>query len=313
MVTETMIHSPAPALILFSHGSLVCGAARALEAHADFLRRSGDWSQVRIGWMNYDAPTFAEAVQITLENASIDTIVVVPYFLVPGRFVTHDLRNALAAAREAHPGVTFLEAAPLGTGADWLAPIAQLAAMASPLTAESRAATIAQVIAGCEGKPRCPLREDGLCSGEPRSPSTPVPSPRISPANAVPDDDRPSLLVLAHGSPREAANAAVHELAVLLRDSRQYAGVHTGFLDCAQPDIPTAAHAAAASDARSVVALPFFLHTGRHVILDVPDLLMGAATHHPNVEFHLAPFLGSSPALGEMLAVRALTALSQPK
>ncbi len=306
MVTETMIHSPAPALILFSHGSLVCGAARALEAHADFLRRSGDWSQVRIGWMNYDAPTFAEAVRLTLESASIDTIVVVPYFLVAGRFVTHDLRNALAAAREAHPGVTFLEAAPLGSDADWIAPIAQLAALASPLTAETRAATIAQVIAACEGKPRCPLREDGLCSGEPRSPSTPVPSPILC------LDDRPALLLLAHGSPRAKANAAVHDLAVLLRDSRQYASVHTGFLDCAQPDIPTAAHAAATSGARSVVALPFFLHTGRHVILDVPDLLIGAAAHHPHVEFRLARFLGSLHALGTMLAMRARAAL-QPK
>ena len=276
----------------------------------EHLRRGGNWTEVRIGWMNYDVPTFAEAVRLTLARATVTTIVVAPYFLVAGRFVTHDLRNAMAAARTAHPGVTFIEAQPLGTGADWLAPIADLAAQASPLTTQTHAAYIAQTIATCEGKPRCPLRDDGFCSGEPEAPSAPAPAVTVAPATSDPAADPPVLLLLAHGSPREAANVAVHELAHLLRESQRFAGVHTGFLDCAQPDIPAAAHAAATSGARSVIALPFFLHTGRHVILDLPALLLAAAARHPNVQLHLAPFLGSSPAIGPMLAARAGAALS---
>ena len=310
MVTETMTSPSAPALIVFSHGSLVCGAARAVEAHAARLRGTGNWAEVRIGWMNYDAPTFAEAVQLTLESIAVKTIVVAPYFLVAGRFVTNDLRKALNVAREAHPGVAFIEAAPLGTSSDWLVPIAELVAVASPLTAQTHAAYLAQAIAACEGKPRCPLRDDGLCTGDPHAPTPPsLPAPSIT----APADDPPALLLIAHGSPREAANAAVHELSQLLQETHRYAGLHTGFLDCAQPDIPAAAHAAATSGARTVIALPLFLHTGRHVILDLPEMLLAAAAQHPHAQFHLAPFLGSSPAIASMLAARARAVFAQPE
>ena len=51
------------ALILFSHGSLLCGAGEALEAHAARLRARGRWPVVEVGYMNYSEPTFAQAIE----------------------------------------------------------------------------------------------------------------------------------------------------------------------------------------------------------------------------------------------------------
>lgn len=75
------------ALILFSHGSLLCGAGEALDAHADRLRQTGEWDRVGVGYMNYSEPTFAETVaECVLRGAT--RIIVLPFFLVPGFFVT---------------------------------------------------------------------------------------------------------------------------------------------------------------------------------------------------------------------------------
>src|SRR5687768_11321086 len=77
-------------LILFSHGSVLCGAGNALEAHVARLREGREWAAVEIGYLNYSRPTFQEAVQ-RLAAAGIRRISIVPYFLVPGYFVTTSL------------------------------------------------------------------------------------------------------------------------------------------------------------------------------------------------------------------------------
>ena len=101
------------ALILFSHGSLLCGAGEALDAHADRLRRTGAWDRVAVGYMNYSAPTFAETVAECAARGATE-ILVLPFFLVPGYFVTKSLPECLEAARAAHPELKFTVADAIG-------------------------------------------------------------------------------------------------------------------------------------------------------------------------------------------------------
>jgi hypothetical protein len=54
------VNSACHALILFSNGSLLCGAGEALEAHAARLRERGDYDLVAVGYLNYSEPLFAE-------------------------------------------------------------------------------------------------------------------------------------------------------------------------------------------------------------------------------------------------------------
>src|SRR4051794_11363351 len=95
------------ALILFSHGSLLCGAGEALEAHAARLRARGAFDLVAIGYLNYSEPTFDEAAEMTI-SAGANRIIIAPYFLVPGYFVNKSLPEAVAPVRAAHPEIEFV-------------------------------------------------------------------------------------------------------------------------------------------------------------------------------------------------------------
>jgi sirohydrochlorin cobaltochelatase len=101
------------AIILFSHGSLLCGSGQALSMHADRLRARGLAPIVEIGYLNYCEPLFAETVERCVA-AGATRIVVTPYFLVPGYFVKVDLPRCVETARQAFPQVTFVVAEPIG-------------------------------------------------------------------------------------------------------------------------------------------------------------------------------------------------------
>src|SRR3569833_15405 len=101
------------ALILFSHGSVLCGAGEALDRHAGRLRASGEWDVVEVGYMNYSVPTFQEAV-IKCHEAGAREIVVLPFFLVPGYFVTSSLPKHVDAARKDFPDLTIVIADAIG-------------------------------------------------------------------------------------------------------------------------------------------------------------------------------------------------------
>ncbi|MBV9849976.1 MAG: CbiX/SirB N-terminal domain-containing protein, partial [Armatimonadetes bacterium] len=101
------------ALILFSHGSLLCGAGEALDAHAARLRAGGRWPVVEVGYMNYSEPTFDEAIA-RCQAAGATRIIVLPFFLVPGYFVTQSLPEHIARAHVGYPDVTFLVAEAIG-------------------------------------------------------------------------------------------------------------------------------------------------------------------------------------------------------
>ncbi len=159
-----------PALILFSHGSLLCGAGEALDAHAERLRQSGDWDRVEVGYMNYSEPTFADAVARCQAEGSAE-IVVLPFFLVPGYFVTKSLPEHLAASQAAFPEITFTVAKALGYDpglADALIASAQ-----APLGSGEWRDDLTAAARGCRARSDCPLYATPNCPRVPQ-PDTPV-------------------------------------------------------------------------------------------------------------------------------------------
>jgi len=155
------------ALILFSHGSLLCGAGEALDSHAGRLRRLGRWGVVEVGYMNYSEPTFDDAVR-RCEAQGATRVVVLPFFLVPGFFVTKALPEHLARARADFPKLEFLVAAALGFDerlADALIEAAQ-----SPLGPGAWRDDLTAAARGCRARPDCPLY------GTPDCPRAPAPN-----------------------------------------------------------------------------------------------------------------------------------------
>ena len=114
---------------------------------------------------------------------------------------------------------------------------------------------------------------------------------------------------MVHGSPRLVANKSMFQVVEEVKARGVFDQVEVGFMECNEPTIDEAADACAAAGAEKVVAVPYFLHTGTHVADDLPTLLDAAAVRHPQVQFQMGRYLGTSPKLTEILARRAQKAV----
>ena len=122
-----------------------------------------------------------------------------------------------------------------------------------------------------------------------------------------------ALLLVAHGSRRQQSNNEVTELADRLRDSchDDYKIVNSGFLELASPSIPEGIENCINDGATRVTILPYFLNSGRHVVEDVPDIVADAKNRHPDVDIIVAPHLGASPLMVELLVESAKSVTSR--
>jgi sirohydrochlorin ferrochelatase len=116
---------------------------------------------------------------------------------------------------------------------------------------------------------------------------------------------RTALLLIAHGSRQEEANADLYQLAEALRRGGRYEVVEAAFLELAEPTIAQGAARCIAQGARRVILLPYFLSAGIHVRRDLAALRAALAAEHPGAEFRLAEPLGPHPLLLEVVAQRA--------
>ena len=97
---------PVDAILLFSHGSVLCGAEQSLLSLARMMESRGDAPVVEAGFLNYASPDFESAVS-TCVNRGATRITIAPYFLVAGKFVRQDLPPRITRAKEQHPEVEF--------------------------------------------------------------------------------------------------------------------------------------------------------------------------------------------------------------
>jgi sirohydrochlorin ferrochelatase len=118
-----------------------------------------------------------------------------------------------------------------------------------------------------------------------------------------------ALLLIAHGSRQDEANADLYHVVEALRRRAGFDVVEASFLELAEPDIELGAATCVAQGARRVVLLPYFLSAGVHVRRDLASARDTLAARHAGVEFRLAEPLGRHPLLLDVLAERAAQAL----
>ncbi|MGI8907889.1 MAG: sirohydrochlorin chelatase [Candidatus Sumerlaeaceae bacterium] len=146
-------------MLLISHGSVLCGADRILEEHAARLG-SSVYPIVEIGFLNYSAPSFEAAVARCHEHGATQ-IVIVPYFLVAGKFVTADLPIRIGAARKQFPELQFTVADALLDAPELATAVLEMADRAVLLPQAIRAARVPG--SECQLRPDCPLFNSMAC------------------------------------------------------------------------------------------------------------------------------------------------------
>jgi sirohydrochlorin ferrochelatase len=117
--------------------------------------------------------------------------------------------------------------------------------------------------------------------------------------------DKIALLLIAHGSRQEEANADLREAVAAIRKREEFDIVEGSFLELAEPTIEEGGARCVEQGAKRVVLLPYFLSAGVHVREDLTAIRRKLAETFPEIDFRLAEPLGPHPLLLEIVAQRA--------
>ncbi len=112
------------------------------------------------------------------------------------------------------------------------------------------------------------------------------------------------LLIVAHGSRREASNDEVRRLATRIAEmpaAVEFASVRAAFLELAEPSIPDGIQRCIDAGATRITVFPYFLSAGRHVISDIPAEVAVKQQEHPHLDIRIAPWLGRAEAVAELI------------
>ena len=114
------------------------------------------------------------------------------------------------------------------------------------------------------------------------------------------------LILFAHGS-RDPAWAMPFEAmlaSVKAADAQTPAAL--AYLELMQPDFASTTAQLVAQGVTHIRVLPVFLAAGKHLRVDLPELVAFATTAHPGLSFTVLPPAGESPALRSAIVVLAL-------
>ncbi len=114
---------------------------------------------------------------------------------------------------------------------------------------------------------------------------------------------RQAIIIVDHGSAREAANRMLEGLAeqvgLLTTDP-----VLPAHMELAEPSLDQAFDAAVALGAGRVFVFPFFLAPGKHSREDIPRMCAAAAARHPGLEWHCSGPIGLDRMLAQLIIHR---------
>ena len=100
-------------VIVVDHGSRRAESNDMLLEVVDLFREHSSWSIIEPAHMELAEPSIATAFARCVERGA-RTVVVHPYFLLPGKHWDQDIPGLTAEAAAHHPGVHWLVTAPLG-------------------------------------------------------------------------------------------------------------------------------------------------------------------------------------------------------
>lgn len=113
-----------------------------------------------------------------------------------------------------------------------------------------------------------------------------------------------ALLIVAHGSRKEASNTEVKALVEKIEKlvEQRYEIVKPAFLEFTEPSIEGEIVKCIQAGAQKITLFPYFLAPGHHVTHDIPDLIQTMQKRYPKVNFSLKPYLGSTSEMASVIS-----------
>jgi sirohydrochlorin cobaltochelatase len=121
-----------------------------------------------------------------------------------------------------------------------------------------------------------------------------------------------ALILFAHGARAPGWAAPFQRLRELTAARRPDVAVSLAFLELMTPRLPEEVAGLVARGVREVTVVPIFLGQGGHLLRDLPQLLEGLRSDHPEVKFSTVPAVGEDPGVLAAMAEYCLSALGSP-
>jgi len=114
-----------------------------------------------------------------------------------------------------------------------------------------------------------------------------------------------ALLIIDHGSRKQAANHMLFDMVKLVRYHRPGLLVLGAHMELALPSIPDGVKRCIQLGATHIIALPYMLSPGRHATRDIPQLITDALAPYPSISFTVTNALGIDDQLATLILKRA--------
>ncbi len=126
------------------------------------------------------------------------------------------------------------------------------------------------------------------------------------------EERKPAIILLGHGSRVQQAGDSMEMVATTLRERYGYSRVACCFMSRLGPHLPETLRALVAAGETRILVIPYFLHTGLHLRLDIPELLQREALRYPGVTVQFGAHLGYDDILAALVHRRIVASMDAP-
>jgi len=113
-----------------------------------------------------------------------------------------------------------------------------------------------------------------------------------------------AIILLGHGSRVPDAGKNMERVALGLKQRYGYAIVEICYMSRLGPHFPEVFKKCVAQGAADITVIPYFLHDGLHLVLDIPEMLQELAAEYPHVKVVLGRNLGFDDVLVDLVERR---------
>lgn len=110
-----------------------------------------------------------------------------------------------------------------------------------------------------------------------------------------------AIVLIAHGSKKSSSNSEFLSMVEKIEKNSNYDFTKAAFLELAEPNIQEVTNELVSKQVKEIYFYPFFLNSGKHVLIDIPDIIDGFKEEYKKVSFTLLNHFGKSQKIHEII------------
>ncbi|MCP4971328.1 MAG: hypothetical protein GY932_12145 [Arcobacter sp.] len=122
-----------------------------------------------------------------------------------------------------------------------------------------------------------------------------------------------ALILIAHGSKKSSSNNEFLLMVEDIKEKSNYNFTKAAFLEIASPSIELVASNLIEEGVKEINFYPFFLNSGKHVLIDIPNIINDLKIKHESIDFKLLTHFGKSEKIKDLIVKDINTNLESSK